>query len=205
MSDLRINLGSSDDHRPGFTCVDLALPDCKTCNPPQQADLREQWPWADSTVAEIYAKDVAEHIGSGYRLKKKFRTDYGSLGGVIDNVLTDVELAPYNGMIHFLNEAHRVLQPGGVMELIVPCFPGVAPFVDPTHGWPIWTSGSRYYFDERWNNPRDERGRLGPGMGITALFRTLPSSRSGVDWHPVAYAPDDPERRKLFLKLEAVK
>lgn len=200
MSDIRLNLGASDDAKPGFLSVDIAPPADVVC------DLREPWPWKDGEVAEIYAKDVAEHIGSGYRVKKTYESNYGTLGGIIGQVLTDVEIVPYNGMIHFMNEAHRVLEPGGILELIVPCYPGEAAFCDPTHAWPLWTSSTRYYFDERWNHPRGERGRLGPTMaqGITALFRTI-GGRSGPDWTPIAYAPDAPERRKLFLRLEAVK
>lgn len=189
--DLRLNLGASDDRsKPGFLSVDIAPPADVIC------DLRERWPWDDSTVDEIYAKDVLEHIGSGYRLVKHFNVPSGTL--------IDVELVPFNGMVHAMNEAHRVLKPGGRMELIVPCYPGEAAFCDPTHGWPLWTQSTRFYFDERWNNQRGERGRLGPGMGITALFRTV-GGRSGVNWDPIGYASDAQDRRKIMVILEAVK
>lgn len=180
MNSLRLNLGASDDHRAGFTCIDQAPVPCFECDGPEYSDtsiakrtvdLREPWPWADSSVEEVYAKDIIEHLP----------------------------------MIHAMNELHRVLIPGGLVEIIVPCWPGIAPFVDPTHTWPIWTSDTKYYFDARWNNPQGERGRLGPAYGISALFRTLPSSRSGVDWTPIAYAVDAPDRRKLYLHLQAVK
>lgn len=164
MSELRLNLGASDDKKSGYLSVDIAEPADVVC------DLRERWPWEDSSVAAVYAKDVLEHLP----------------------------------MIHALNELHRVMEPGAQVEIIVPCLPGIAPFVDPTHTWPPWTADTRYYFDERWNNPQGERGRLGPAYGITALFRTV-GGRSGADWTPIAYAADAPERRKLFLVLEAVK
>lgn len=206
---LRLNLGASDDRREGFDSVDIAPPADVVC------DLRERWPWKYGEVEEIYAKDVAEHIGNCYRLMKEFvcsecgdsefyddhRPEFCGCGGGF--VLHNVQLQYYNGMIHFMNEAHRVLKPGGRMELIVPCYPGIAPWCDPTHA-SVWTSDTKYYFDERWNNPQGERGRLGPAYGITALFRTV-GGRSGPDWTPIAYAPDAPERRKLFLVLEAVK
>lgn len=217
---LKLNLGANNDDRSGdgFASVDIAPPADYVC------DLRERWEWEDSSVEEVYAKDVAEHISSGYRLIKRYAclkcnmtwesTDWCppyapegppcSCKELYRIVLADARLVPFNGMIHFMNEAHRVLRPGGRMELIVPCYPGIAPVCDPTHGWPMWTSDTRFYFDERWNNPQGERGRLGPGMGITALFRTV-GGRSGMDWTPIQYAPDAPERRKLFLVLEAVK
>lgn len=167
------NLGSSDDHRPGFINIDWVQP-CDLV-----ADLRRPWPAEDSTVDLIYAKDILEHL---------------------DNA----DFPGNKGFIFCMNEAHRVLKNGGRIEIIVPCLPGIAPDVDPTHVQ-RWIADWRYYIDERWNNPRDERGRLGPGMGVTCLFRTLPEGRSGVDWTPIQYAPDAPERRKLFLVLEAVK
>jgi len=142
------------------------------------ADLRCAWPWQRSSVAYIYAKDICEHL---------------------DNA----EFPGQKGIIWCMNEAHRVLRPGGQIELIVPSLPGKAPWVDPTHV-SVWTDDLRFYFDERWNNPRGERGRLGPGMGITALFRTV-GGRSGKDWTPIQYAPDAPARHKIMVILEAVK
>lgn len=169
---LRVNLGCSDDHKPGFVNVDR-------CPPADLiADLRKPFPWNDSEVDYIYAKDIFEHL---------------------DNF----EFPGQKGIIWCLNEAHRVLKPDGKLELIVPCLPGIAPWVDPTHV-SVWTADTRYYFDERWNNDRGERGRLGPGMGITALFRTV-GGQSGPDWTPIAYASDAPNRHKLMVTLLAVK
>jgi hypothetical protein len=169
---MKLNLGANDHRVSGFLSVDIAPPADVV------ADLSERWPWEDSTVDEILAKDVFEHIEN-----YQFRWNKGA--------------------IWCMNEAHRVLKPSGKLEIIVPCLPGIAPYVDPTHVQ-IWISDWRYYFDERWNNPQGERGRLGPGMGITALFRTV-GGRSGPDWTPIQYAPDAPERRKIMVLLEAVK
>lgn len=170
---MKLNLGCSDTKVPGFLGVDLD---------PQAAcvaDLRFRWPFPDSSVEEIRAWDVFEHIDND-----EFRGN--------------------RGIIWCMNEAHRVLKPGGILDLKVPCLPGSAPWVDPTHV-NVWTADTRYYFDERWNHPRGERGRLGPAYGITALFRTLPTGRSGIDWKPIQYAPDAPDRHKVMVILEAVK
>lgn len=176
---LLVNLGCSDDLRQGFLNIDRhrpeEVPDSREF---MEMDMRERWTLADSSVSLLVAKDVFEHV---------------------DNA----EWPGQKGIIWCLNEAHRVLNPGGELELTVPCLPGKAPWVDPTHV-SVWTSDLRYYFDERWNNPQGERGRLGPAYGITALFKTL-GCRSGPDWEAIQYAPDDPDRRKLFLRLEAVK
>jgi hypothetical protein len=169
---MKLNLGANNDHRAGFLSVDR-------CPPADWvADLCELWPWPNSSVEEILAYDVFEHI---------------------DNV----EHPAQKGIIWCMNEAHRVLVPGGRLDLHVPCLPGIAPWVDPTHV-SVWTPDLRYYFCEPWNNPQGERGRLGPSYGITALFRTV-GGRSGPDWTPVQYAPDVPERRKIMVVLEALK
>jgi len=53
---MRLNLGACGRDFPGFTSVDLF--------PPADviADLRQPWPWADSSIEEIRAYDVIEHL-----------------------------------------------------------------------------------------------------------------------------------------------
>jgi SAM-dependent methyltransferase len=53
---LKLNLGSGDTRIPGFLSVDIV--------PPADviADLTKPWPWADSSVGEIRAFDVFEHL-----------------------------------------------------------------------------------------------------------------------------------------------
>ncbi len=102
-----------------------------------------------------------------------------------------------------LNEAHRVLKPGGKLDLWVPCVylsdgkinPGA--FADPTHS-SFWTMDDKYYFCEQWNNPQGERGRLGPAYGITALYRI-------VRWNLAEYGSGAERRSKVQALLEAVK
>lgn len=51
-----LNLGCADDHRAGFVNVD--------CSPPADviADLREAWPWPDSSADFVLAQDIFEHL-----------------------------------------------------------------------------------------------------------------------------------------------
>jgi SAM-dependent methyltransferase len=207
---MKLNLGCSDEQRAGYVGVDVVAPAWATEENFKLADLSgiefvtlltgsqrvalydpRPWPWPDSSVDEIVAHDVFEHVWN-------------------------IKYPGQLGIVWCMNEAHRILKPGGLLDLWVPCLPGVTPFCDPTHVQ-VWTADHRYYSDERWNNPQGERGRLGPAYGITALFQTLAwldpiknaqkhdKKRPFWDWNPIQYAADAPDRYKLFLKLEAVK
>lgn len=138
---LKLNLGCSDDHKPGCVNVDIA--------PPADivADLNEQWPWEENTVDEIYAHDVFEHIkGPGHPTGKIWCMNEAwhvlKPGGILDLAVPCVYL------------------PDGRVN------PGA--FADPTHAT-FWTLDDRYYFGEEWL--KEERGRFGAAYGITALFR----------------------------------
>jgi trans-aconitate methyltransferase len=53
---MRLNLGANDRAVPGFLSVDIV--------PPADiiADLSQPWPWPDSSVEEVLAYDVFEHL-----------------------------------------------------------------------------------------------------------------------------------------------
>lgn len=53
---IRVNCGCNDHILDGWLNVDIVPP----CD--QIADLRQAWPWADSTVSEVLARDVFEHL-----------------------------------------------------------------------------------------------------------------------------------------------
>lgn len=191
---LNVNLGCSSDLRQDSLNVDVASleeminrhADRGNWEPQYlQADLSRPWPWQDSTIDRIFAHDFFEHV---------------------DNL----DYRGNRGAIFCMNEAHRVLKPGGILDLVVPCLDlegkGIAPGCDPTHVQ-TWLGDWRYYFDEAFNHPKGERGRMGADYGITALFRTVGgrSQSKGLEkWQPVKYG-SDPNRHKLFLLLECVK
>jgi len=141
-------------------------------------DLRSPWPWRDNSIDEIFAHDVFEHVDNA-----DFRGN--------------------RGKIWVLNEAWRVLRPCGLLNLAVPCVmlsdgrlnPGA--FSDPTHV-SFWTPDDRYYFCEPWNDARGERGRLGPGYGIIALYRE-------IRWELRDYGSGREKRSKIYAQLEALK
>ena len=53
---MKLNLGANDRSFPGFLSVDI-------CEPADFiADLTKPWPWPDSSVDEVLAYDVFEHL-----------------------------------------------------------------------------------------------------------------------------------------------
>lgn len=126
---LRLNLGCSDAHMAGWENVDLAPP-CDTC-----ADLRYEWPWGTSSVNEIKAWDIFEHLPN---------------------------------KIHTMNELHRVLKPGGQLDLFIPTTDGRGAFQDPTHV-SFWTPNDLFYFVESYV----EWQRFHVSYGITARFKAI--------------------------------
>lgn len=151
---MRLNLGCSDDLHPDFLNVDIwtppgarlwrALDDDSSSNWEGgflKADLRKKWPFPDSSVSEIRAHDVFEHM-------------------------------PVK--IHSMNEAHRVLAPGGLLDLIVPTTDGRGAFQDPTHV-SYWTPNDMFYYIEDFA----EWKRFHEAYGITARF-AMPGKDSAL-------------------------
>jgi len=129
---MRLNLGSSDDIKPGWVNVDrVKLPGVDLV-----MDLAEPWQFADSTVDEIYAADIFEHLP--------------------DRILT-------------MNEAHRVLKPGGILRMECPdAAKGCGQWQDPTHV-SAWTPNGLQYFED--GSPAHRR--FAAAYGITARFKIL--------------------------------
>lgn len=149
---LRLNLGCCDRHEAGFINVDRAEPADKI------VDLREyRWPWDDSSVDEIRAWDVFEHLPD---------------------------------KIHTMNEAFRILKPGGRLDIIVPTTEGRGAWQDPTHV-SYWNRNTFFYFES--GNPH--LSRFSGSNGVRCAFRTISVSQESF--------PD--EVVKLHIVLGAVK
>ena len=168
MSLVKLNLGCSDDHKPGYINVDMGEPADVIC------DLSKPWDdvFPENYADEVFAHDVAEHLPS-----KTF----------------------------FMNQVWRVLKPGGLLDLAVPCVMladgrvNSGAFADPTHRT-FWTLDDKYYYCTEWNNSSGERGRLGPNpsYGIKALFDIQ-------SWTLVEYGKSHERRSKIIAKLRASK
>lgn len=54
--------------------------------------------------------------------------------------------------IHILNEAYRVLKPGGKFTFVVPYWGSCRAYGDPTHKWPPVSEFSFYYWNKTWRD-----------------------------------------------------
>jgi hypothetical protein len=197
---MRLNLGCSDAHLDGWVNVDR-------CPPADQiADLEGPWPWPDSSVEEIRAIDVFEHIGDCDHMSIEWmckRCAPWRCGVYVGKAfeLPDplpLPLRSFYGRIHVMNEAWRVLVAGGRLTMECPnASKGAGQWQDPTHVSP-WCPNSLGYYEDGHIN----LGRLGaPSYGIVARFKVL-----SVTERCYQYIPQDREPvYKFSAVLEAVK
>jgi predicted SAM-dependent methyltransferase len=124
----RLNLGSGKHPKTGWINIDLGDPSADL-----RLDLREPLPFPNDTVSWIYSEHFFEHL------------NYASVGDPMAWTL-EREGDPSEAL-SFLRECHRVLLPGGVIDLVVPDAEMIIseyasrqtqPF--PLHGWwgPTW-------------------------------------------------------------------
>lgn len=189
---MKLNLGCSTDLRGGeWKDVDLAEP-CDIV-----ADLSLPWPWEDSSVDEIYAADIFDHIG-----------DCPHTGRVYCSRCWTGHHAAYterhwSGRIHVMNESWRVLKPGGFLIMECPdAAKGAGHFQDPQHVSP-WTPNALQYYTDR--SPAHKR--FAWAYGITARFKVLAvvERRYEEVAGPVAEQCVRCDVWKWTAKLEAVK
>jgi len=172
---VKLNLGCSDRLRgDGFTNVDR-------CEPADLVVDLEQlpWPWETSSVDEIVADDILEHIWP--------TTD----SSVVEGVSLHLKRQPVKyPIIALMNEIWRVLKPGGVIHIFIPTTDGRGAWQDPTHVT-FWSRNTFFYFTDG----VPERERFGKSYGIEARFKVTGEVQNQY--------PN--EVSKLTISLQAVK
>lgn len=88
-----------------------------------------------------------------------------------------IEHIPTARVIHFMNEAWRVLAAGGRMKIHVPAAPGITAFQDPTHV-SFWNEESFTYFE----SGHRRRENYGVTYGIRASFKRIRFRRKRNLW-----------------------
>ena len=195
---MKLNLGAADRHIDGYLCVDIAPPPCAVCGDikTRTVNLSYRWPWKDSTVEEVLAQDLAEHIPDMVRWHEhplRARFNEGTFQEFIPARNEDL---PYSGRIHFMNELHRVLIPGGRATIETPnAAKGVGYWQDPTHCSP-WCLSTFKYFE----HGAFAHQRLAKAYGITAAFKVISLTESRSNGENPAE-----EVWKIKAVLEAVK
>ena len=162
---IRLNLGCSTDLRGGeWTNVDIAQP----CD--QQADLALPWPWKDFSVDEIYAADIFEHIGDCQHIPpSRFSPGQVCQRCDVSATVMGAVVRHWSGRIHVMNEAWRVLKPGGILTMECPdAAKGAGQWQDPTHVSP-WTPNALQYYTD--GSPAHKR--FAAAYGIAARFEVL--------------------------------
>lgn len=156
---MKLNLGCSTDLRGGdWINVDLVNPERSTSGVTggtiQLADLDFPWPWENSSVDEIYAADIFEHLHD------------------VPTFAFSRMVRHSSARIHAMNESWRVLKPGGLLTIECPdAAKGAGQWQDPTHVTPWTPNGLQYFADGS-----AAHQRFAKAYGINARFKIL-----GVD------------------------
>jgi len=116
MTTKHLDIGCGSNPRNPFNCdelygVDIVEQQPKGFNYKQCNVIFEPLPFDNDTFDSVSAYDFLEHVPRTTTINNK---------GVF----------PF---IHVMNEAYRVLKPGGTFYAITPGYPRVEAFVDPTH------------------------------------------------------------------------
>lgn len=139
---LRLDLACGRALVSGFKGVDLYRDDC------ERVDLcRFPWPWSDDSVEELRCSHFVEHVPSrcveerDIVLTQNFKTE--------THFRDEIEFVGRDMLCAFMEEAHRVLVPGGKFTVIAPHARSHGAFQDPTHRRYL-VEETFYYFDRQW-------------------------------------------------------
>lgn len=176
-----LNLGSGTKQIEGYIGVDIRPgPGVSIV-----ADLEKRWPWEDGTIDHIMAHDLPEHLRGWYETpgdsiheaKRVMETDpVGALALVIEAI--EKPKRTY-GILHFMNEAQRILKMKGTLDIWVPTTDGRGWAQDPTHV-SHWNVNTFMYFCNV--NFRQDLTTKVHGFWLPIILKTSPMDGLGVRW-----------------------
>lgn len=148
---LKLDLGCGPNKRPDFIGVDALSFDGKV---DVVHDLRQIWPWADGSVAEVHCSHFLEHL-TGHERVFFFNELY--------RVLCPAE---YEG-----GKPNK-----GFATIIVPHWSSERAYGDPTHQWPPVVFFAFYYLNADW------RKGNAPHCGYTCNFDVTGGNALPPEW-----------------------
>ena len=168
MTTKHLDIGCGTNPRNPFECdelhgVDIFEQDTKDFNYKQCNVIFEPLPFDNSSFDSVSAYDFLEHIP---------RTTTINNQGVF----------PF---IHVMNEAYRVLKPGGIFYAITPGYPRAEAFVDPTHVNFITRKTHTYFTSPKY------KGRM---YGFNGKFEII----RNVKWIKLT---QETKKSNIFVKL----
>ena len=138
---LKLDFGCGPNPRDGFEGVDQYSFDGKVKHVMQIVEpIHEPIPAGFEWMADVFERKVI-----GYK-----PWPWGDCSVSEAHASHFVEHLTAVERIHFVNELHRVLVPGGKCTLIVPHWGSCRAYGDPTHQWPPFSEFAFYYLKREW-------------------------------------------------------
>ncbi len=146
---VKLHLGCNQHPQEGYINVDIE----KFDGVDVVADLEKVWPWENGSVAEIVTNDLPEHLRQWYETPGDVINDakyqlekQHDVEAAVRHLIEAIEHPKRTyGIFHFMNEAHRVLTPGGLLKAQIPTTDHRAWAQDPTHV-SYWNENTMLYF-----------------------------------------------------------
>lgn len=183
--EVKLNLGANQRPQPGYVNVDIVdYPGIDVV-----CDLEKRWPWDDDSVDEVSCADLPEHLRQWWEepdpelfaLAERQSGDGEERAAVTTLIQAMKRPRRTYGIIHFMNEAWRVLKPGGALKALIPSTDGRGWAQDPTHV-SYWNENSILYFIDTPHRLREIYPRLIKCRWRNKFTGTQPPNTLGISW-----------------------